>query len=102
MSRYVKEGKIRAIRLPNRTLNYNEDDVYSMAGKSKVRMNRLARLSYDLAEKLIVQNHGRIELINAAEKTDEQELFEDLMQVVHSFSMKMYSRRRLAKKLCKE
>lgn len=174
LSRYVKEGKIRAIRLPNRTLNYNEDDVYSMAGKSKVRMNviyarvstykqkkdlqnqidnieaymnsngykvdkiykdiktgmtldrkgfiallddlqerlvdrifitykdRLARLSYDLAEKLIVQNHGRIELINAAEKTDEQELFEDLMQVVHSFSMKMYSRRRLAKKLCKE
>ncbi len=62
LSRY----KIRAIRLPNRTLNYNEDDVYSMAGKSKVRMNRLARLSYDLAEKLIVQNHGRIELINAA------------------------------------
>lgn len=53
-----------------------------------ISKDRLARLSYDLAEKLIVQNHGRIELINAAEKTDEQELFEDLMQVVHSFSMK--------------
>ena len=46
LSRYVKEGKIRAIRLPNRTLNYNEDDVYSMTGKSKVRMNVIyARVS---------------------------------------------------------
>ncbi|MEJ8599869.1 hypothetical protein MMN18_04030 [Helicobacter pylori] len=29
----------------------------------------------------------------------EQELFEDIMQVIHSFSMKMYSKRRIAKKL---
>ena len=171
LSRYVGSGKIRAIRLPNGTLNYNEDDVYKLSGKSKVRMNviyarvstdkqkqdlqnqidtierfmnskgikvdkiykdiktgmhldrngfmmllsdlqdglvdrifisykdRLARLSYGLAEKLITQNHGRIELINKADKTDEQELFEDLMQVIDSFSMTMSSRRRLAKKI---
>lgn len=32
----------------------------------------------------------------------EQELFEDIMQTIHSFSMKMYSKRRIAKKLLLE
>lgn len=35
-------------------------------------------------------------------KNAEEELFEDLMSVIHSFSMKAYSKRRLAKKLLGE
>lgn len=65
--------------------------------------DRLARLSYDLVEKLFNDNGVRIEIINSCEnKTLEQELFEDIMQTIHSFSMKMYSKRRLANKLLNE
>jgi len=174
LCRYVKDGKISAERLPNKTLNYSDDDVYRLAGLENKRMNvvyarvstykqkkdllnqidsisaymnyngvsvdkvysdiksgmtldrkgfnsllsdlqnnlidkvyisykdRLARLSFELAERLIANNNSRLVIVNNADKTDEQELFEDLMQVIHSSSMTMYSRRRLAKKLCKE
>ncbi|EPB9213171.1 IS607 family transposase [Campylobacter jejuni] len=65
--------------------------------------DRLARLSYDLVEKLFNDNGVRIEIINSCEnKALEQELFEDIMQTIHSFSMKMYSKRRLANKLLNE
>ena len=61
--------------------------------------DRLARLSYELVERLFDYNNVRINTIYIINITDEEELFEDLMQIIHSFSMKMYSRRRLAKKL---
>ena len=61
--------------------------------------DRLARLSYELVEKLFEKFNVKIKTIYNDIKTDEQELFEDLMSVIHSFSMKMYSKRRLAKKL---
>ncbi|EAJ7142045.1 IS607 family transposase [Campylobacter jejuni] len=65
--------------------------------------DRLARLSYDLVEKLFNDNGARIEIINSCEnKALEQELFEDIMQTIHSFSMKMYLKRRLANKLLNE
>ncbi|EOI0642576.1 IS607 family transposase [Campylobacter jejuni] len=65
--------------------------------------DRLARLSYDLVEKLFKDNGAKIEIINSCEnKALEQELFEDIMQTIHSFSMKMYSKRRLANKLLNE
>lgn len=65
--------------------------------------DRLARLSYDLVEKLFNDNGARIEIINSCEnKALKQELFEDIMQTIHSFSMKMYSKRRLANKLLNE
>jgi len=61
--------------------------------------DRLARLSYELVERLFDNNNVRIKTIYNDNKTDEEELFEDLMQIIRSFSMKMYSKRRLAKKL---
>ncbi|EAJ6945721.1 IS607 family transposase [Campylobacter jejuni] len=65
--------------------------------------DRLARLSYDLVEKLFNDNGARIEIINSCEnKALEQELFEDIMQTIHSFSMQMYLKRRLANKLLNE
>ena len=65
--------------------------------------DRLARLSYELVTKLFNDYGATIEIINNCEsKNLEQELFEDIMQTIHSFSMKMYSKRRIAKKLMVE
>ncbi len=62
--------------------------------------DRLARLSYELVNKLFSDYGTKIEIINNCEsKSLEQELFEDIMQTIHAFSMKMYSKRRIAKKL---
>ncbi|PUB94069.1 IS607 family transposase [Helicobacter pylori] len=65
--------------------------------------DRLARLSYELVEKLFSDYGTKIVVINQCESISlEQELFEDIMQTIHSFSMKMYSKRRIAKKLLLE
>ncbi|MFP6167250.1 IS607 family transposase [Helicobacter pylori] len=65
--------------------------------------DRLARLSYELVEKLFSDYGTKIVIINQCESISlEQELFEDIMQTIHSFSMKMYSKRRIAKKLLLE
>ena len=170
----MKEGKIKAKLLPNKTYSYDENDVYALLGLSVKRKNviyarvstykqkvdlanqeqvieeymnrngvkvdkvysdiksgmsldrkgfqslledvqnnkidtvyvsykdRLARLSYELVVKLFTKHNVRIQVINEAKKSDEQELFEDLMQVIHGFSMKMHSKRRFTKKLIEE
>lgn len=65
--------------------------------------DRLARLSYELVEKLFSDYGTKIVIINQCESISlEQELFEDIMQIIHSFSMKMYSKCRIAKKLLLE
>ncbi|MCH4611326.1 IS607 family transposase [Helicobacter pylori] len=65
--------------------------------------DRLARLSYELVEKLFSDYGTKIIIINQCESISlEQELFEDIMQTIHSFSMKMYSKRRIVKKLLLE
>ncbi|ABF84269.1 IS607 family transposase [Helicobacter pylori] len=65
--------------------------------------DRLARLSYELVEKLFSDYGTKIVIINQCESISlEQELFEDIMQTIHSFSMKMYSKHRIAKKLLLE
>ncbi|WP_120940842.1 IS607 family transposase [Helicobacter pylori] len=65
--------------------------------------DRLARLSYELVKKLFSDYGTKIVIINQCESISlEQELFEDIMQTIHSFSMKMYSKRRIAKKLLLE
>lgn len=60
----------------------------------------IARLDFDLVTRLFAQYGTKITVINSTEnKSAEEELFEDLMSVIHSFSMKAYSKRRLAKRL---
>lgn len=81
------------------------DDVmsYKIAVVYVAYKDRLARLSYELVSKLFTQYGTKIEIINNCEsKSLEQELFEDIMQTIHSFSMKMYSKRRIANKLLVE
>ncbi len=65
--------------------------------------DRLARLDFELVERLFRKYGTRIVVINSSEnKTAEEELFEDLISVIDSFSMKAYSKRRLANKLLGE
>lgn len=62
--------------------------------------DRLALLDFDLVTRLFAQYGTKITVINSSEnKSAEEELFEDLISVIHSFSIKAYSKRRLAKKL---
>ena len=62
--------------------------------------DRFARLSFDLMVKLFSNFGTEIVVINKIENNQEKELYEDLMSVIHSFSMKLYSGRR--KKLKEE
>lgn len=65
--------------------------------------DRLAHLDFDLVSRLFSQYGTKIAVINSSDnKSAEEELFEDLMSVIHSFSMKAYSKRRLVKKLLGE
>jgi predicted site-specific integrase-resolvase len=61
--------------------------------------DRFARLSYSLMEKIFNSYGTKIIPISEIdnEKTTEQEFFEDLSTLIHSFSMKMYSKRRKEK-----
>lgn len=62
--------------------------------------DRLAHLDFDLVSRLFSQYGTKITVINSSEnKSAEEELFEDLMSVIHSFSMKAHSKRRLTKRL---
>ena len=65
--------------------------------------DRLTRLDFDLVSRLFSQYGTKINVINSSKnKSAEEELFEDLISVIHSFSIKAYSKRRLAKKLLGE
>jgi hypothetical protein len=62
--------------------------------------DRLALLDFDLVSRLFSQYGTKITVINSSEnKSAEEELFEDLMSVIHSLPMKAYSKQRLAKRL---
>lgn len=39
LGKYVREGKIRAVRLPNGYWDYNEEDIYAFANKDHNRLN---------------------------------------------------------------
>jgi len=62
---------------------------YVKTGQIKVKTLPSGRYDYD--ESSVYEFLGR-----------PQELFNDLMGVIHSFSMKLYGKRRLAKKILKE
>lgn len=58
--------------------------------------DRLGRMSFDMMKKLFETFGTKIIVISELEdkKTTEQEFFEELVAILHSFSMKMYSKRR--------
>jgi len=60
--------------------------------------DRLTRINFDFISKLFSEFGTTIIAVNdSIEKTTEQEFFEDLVSMIHSFSMKMYSKRKKKK-----
>jgi len=65
--------------------------------------DRLLRFGYELIENLCSKYGTTIEIIDNTEKTEEQELVEDLVQIVTVFSCKLQGKRaNKAKKMIKE
>ncbi|MDZ5019947.1 IS607 family transposase, partial [Clostridium perfringens] len=64
---------------------------------------RLIRFGYELIENICEKYGTTIEIIDNTEKTEEQELVEDLIQIVTVFSCKLQGKRaNKAKKMIKE
>lgn len=169
--KYVKDGTIRTITLPNGTYDYNDEDVYRKSGRVKERVSvtysrvstakqkvdlenqekalinwcnangvkiarsyrdvasgmnfdrkqflamlddildyridavyvtykdRLSRISFDMFQKLFGEFGCKIVVINDTEdaKSNETEIFEEIISMLHCFAMKMYSKRRRKK-----
>ena len=65
--------------------------------------DRFIRFGYELIEKLCNKYGTEIEIIDNTEKTEEQELVEDLIQIVTVFSCRLQGKRAIkAKKMIKE
>lgn len=65
--------------------------------------DRLIRFGYELIENLCNKFGTTIEIIDNTEKTEQQELVEDLIQIVTVFSCKLQGKRaNKAKKMIKE
>ena len=59
---------------------------------------RLSRISFDMFKRLFSEFGCEVIVINDTdEKTDETEIFEEIISMLHCFSMRMYSRRRKRK-----
>ena len=172
LCRYVKEGKIRAIKINRTKLDYNEEDVFKLAGienrangviyarvstnkqKSSLQnqidtllqyadsngvqidkiykiykdiasglnfdrgefqsllsdviqykvktifitdKDRFSRISFNMWKKLFSYFNCEIVVLNDVKEindSEEKEIFEDIISMLHSFAMRMYSKRR--------
>lgn len=61
--------------------------------------DRLSRVGFDLFYHLFKKYNCEIVIMNdsGSEKLDSQEIFEEIVSLLHCYSMKLYSKRRLAK-----
>ena len=60
--------------------------------------DRLSRISFDMFKRLFAEFGCEVIVINDTEdKTDETEIFEEIISMLHCFAMKMYSKRRKRK-----
>ena len=93
-------------------INYNKkglNQLIELISSSQVEKivilykDRLLRFGFELIENLCSQFNTTIEIIDNTEKTDEQELVEDLIQIVTVFSCRLQGKRaNKAKKMIKE
>ena len=91
---YNKKGLIQLI---NMITDYEVDRIVILY------KDRLIRFGYELIENLCSKYGTEIEVIDQTEKTEEQELVEDLIQIVTVFSCRLQGKRaNKAKKLIKE
>ena len=65
--------------------------------------DRLVRFGYELLENICMKHNTTIEIIDNTERTEEQELVEDLIQIITLFSCRLQGKRaHKAKKILKE
>ena len=65
--------------------------------------DRLVRFGYELLENICTKHNTTIEIIDNTEKTEEQELVEDLIQIITLFSCRLQGKRaHKSKKILKE
>ena len=93
-------------------INYNKkglNQLINMVTNSEVEKivvlykDRLIRFGFELIENLCNKYGVTIEIIDNTEKTEEQELVEDLVQIITVFSCKLQGKRaNKAKKMIKE
>ena len=69
-----------------------------------VHKDRLVRFGYELIEKISKIHDVKIEIINQSDKkTDEQEMIDDILNIIHVFSCRMNGKRsHINKKIIKE
>jgi len=82
---YTKNGLKKLIGL----VSQNKVDTIYILHK-----DRLVRFGYELLEEICKKHNTSIVIINKSEeKTDEQEMIEDIMNIIHVFSCRMNGRR---------
>ena len=60
--------------------------------------DRLLRFGFELIEHLVVENGGRIEILEDVRGNEEVELAKDVLTIITVFSAKLYGRRAHQKK----
>ena len=109
---YAKGYQFEIITDIGSGINYNKkglNQIIDMVTNSEVEKivvlykDRLIRFGYELIENLCNKFGTIIEIIDNTEKTEQQELFEDLVQIVTVFSCRLQGKRaNKAKKMIKE
>ena len=109
---YAKGYQFEIITDIGSGINYNKkglNQLIDMVTNSEVEKivvlckDRLIRFGYELIENLCNKFGTTIEIIDNTEKTEQQELVEDLVQIVTVFSCRLQGKRaNKAKKMIKE
>ena len=109
---YAKGYQFEIITDIGSGINYNKkglNQIIDMVTNSEVEKivvlykDRLIRFGYELIENLCNKFDTTIEIIDNSEKTEQQELVEDLVQIVTVFSCRLQGKRaNKAKKMIKE
>lgn len=109
---YAKGYQFELITDIGSGINYNNkglNQLMDMITNSEVEKvvvlykDRLIRFGYELIENLCTKFGTVIEIIDSTEKTSEQELVEDMIQIVTVFSARLQGKRaNKAKKMIKE
>ena len=89
---YKRKGLVELLRL------IKEDKVETLVIHYR---DRLLRFGFEMFEELSSMNNFKIVIVDDSEsdKTKEQEFAEDLISIVHHFSMKLYGSRNYKKKI---
>lgn len=90
---YVKQGKLRYVKINDKHYNYNDEDVYSILGETKYinraiveHRNRLCKFGFDLFQNICKQYNRKIIVASDIKNTTyEQELIDGLISILNDF-----------------